>query len=105
MFKLNPSPTFKAVVKIPRAGEEPGDLEFIFKHKDSDDAKAFVEKAAASKDEAETLLEITDGWPDGAADGKFSKEALAKLLKDFHGAGFAIMRTYFKELAQGRTGN
>lgn len=104
MFKLNPNPTFTASVEIPRPGEDAGKIDFTFKHRTRDQVKAIIEASQGGKPDIEILDDIVDGWGE-SVDAKFSRKALEQLLQNFHGAGLAIMRTYFKELAQGRSGN
>ena len=47
-FELQPKPTFKANVEIPRAGEEPGVLTFTFRHKSADQIKEMEKREGAT---------------------------------------------------------
>lgn len=103
MFKLNPKPTFSAVVKIPVPGENAADLTIIFKHKRRDEVADFFQRAAAADTKDAILLEIVEGWKD--VDTEFSPEALHDLVQNYHGAVQAIFDAYLIELSQARKGN
>lgn len=104
MFKLDPNPTFEATVKIPAPGGESCDLACVFKHRTRDELQAFVEKATSGEwSDLEATLEFLAGWKD--ADAEFSREAVFKLLQNYHGAAGALYRKYLEELTQARLGN
>lgn len=104
MFQLDPSPTFKATVKIPAPGGESFDLKVTFKHRTRDELKAYWSDATAGKmEDLAAVMQVLDGWEDVSA--KFSEEAVAKLLQNYHGAASAIFQSYLKELTQASLGN
>lgn len=59
-FTLQPKPTFKANVSIPRAGDEDGVLTFTFNHKPLKEL-ADLEKLEG-KTATDFLMEIISGW-------------------------------------------
>lgn len=99
-FQLQPKPTFKADVTIPRAGEDDGMLTFTFKH------KPIKELAALETLEGKTALdfisEITEGW---ALPDEFNRDNLDALLDNYPGALKAIVSTYYRELTGNREKN
>lgn len=104
MFQINPSPTFKATVKIPAPGGESFDLRVIFKHRTRDDLKAYWADATAGKmQDLPAVMAILDGWED--VSDEFSEEAVGKLLQNYHGAAAALFQSYLKELTQASLGN
>lgn len=104
MFKLDPSPTFKATVKIPAPGGESQDLVCLFKHRTRDDLQALVTKAnAGDLSDLDATMEFLAGWE--GADAEFSREAVEKLLQGYHGSARALYLKYLEELTQARLGN
>lgn len=104
MFKLDPSPTFRATVQIPAPGGGSQDLACVFKHKTRDDLQAFVQRASEGElSDIDATMEFLAGWED--TDGEFSREAVEKLLQDYHGAARALYLKYLEELTQARLGN
>ncbi|ELY4544122.1 hypothetical protein SNN69_002875 [Cronobacter sakazakii] len=99
-FTLQPKPTFKANVTIPRAGDEDGVLTFTFKHHSLDNL-AQLEKAD-EKTAADFLMDIVTGW---ALPDEFSRENLEILLNNYPGALKAITETYYRELLGNREKN
>ncbi|MGC0890450.1 phage tail assembly chaperone [Pantoea agglomerans] len=99
-FTLQPKPTFKAVVSIPRAGEEDGQLTFTFKH------MALGELAELEKLDDKTacdfLAEIVAGW---ALPEECTPQNISTLLQNYPGAMLAISRTYYNELLGHREKN
>ena len=95
-FQLQPKPTFKADVTIPRAGEDDGVLTFTFKHKPVKELASL--ETIEGKTALDFLLEITEAW---ALPDEFSRENLETLLDNYPGAMKAIIETYYRE----RTGN
>ncbi|HCI6019538.1 TPA: hypothetical protein NPN74_001580 [Klebsiella quasipneumoniae subsp. quasipneumoniae] len=99
-FKLTPNPTFKATVKIPRAGDGDGELTFTFKH------HPLNELADKEKLEGKTALdfitEIATGW---ALGDEFNRENLETLMNNYPGALKAITETYYRELLGNREKN
>ena len=75
-FTLQPKPTFKANVSIPRAGDEDGLLTFTFNHKPLKEL-ADLEKLEG-KTATDFLMEIISGW---ALPDTFNAENLSLLLE------------------------
>lgn len=105
MFKIAPNPTFLAEVAIPVPGGGKEKLKLVFKHKTREQLEQYIERSRGTTPEEEPglLTEIIDGWQD--VDQEFSREALAELLSNHHGAGFHIMEAYIDELTGRRRGN
>jgi len=99
-FTLQPKPTFKANVTIPRAGEDDGVLTFTFNHKP---LKELVEQEKMEgKSVTDFLLEIIAGW---ALPEAFNAENLALLLENYPASVRAISETYYRELMGQREKN
>lgn len=100
MFKLQPNPTFKATVSIPRAGEKDGQLTLTFNHKP---LKALAEmEKLEDKTALDFISEIVAGW---ALPEECTSENLGVLLENYPGAMSAITRTYYNELLGNREKN
>ncbi|VYU55938.1 hypothetical protein [Metakosakonia massiliensis] len=99
-FLLQPKPTFKADVTIPRAGEEDGKLTFTFRHKPIKELAAL--ETMEGKTAVDFLHEITEGW---ALTDEFSRDNLEILLDNYPGAMKAIVSTYYRELTGNREKN
>ena len=102
-LKLDPSPTFWSKVDIPIPGAPKGvEIECEFGHMDRDAFAVFTDTATARTDIDGTMA-ILRSWrgPDAA----FSREAVAKLLQNYHGASFAITEKFCSELGKLRSGN
>ncbi|MDQ2139588.1 phage tail assembly chaperone [Alcaligenaceae bacterium B3P038] len=104
MFKIVAKPTFEAVVKVPMAGEEPGDLRLVFKHKTRKEVDEYFEYVKSSADrDGLVLSQIVEGWKD--VDTEFSVEALETVCQNYHGVITAIFDTYLSELNKAREKN
>jgi hypothetical protein len=105
MLKLTPNPTFKAKVLIPVPGDDKGtEILCTFKHMDRDTFAAYsAPDAAAKRTDAESVLGVLVGW-DGI-DAAFSPETVADLIRQYHGAAFAIVSAYAVELTKARAKN
>lgn len=99
-FQLQPKPTFKADVKIPRAGDDDGMLTFTFRHKPLKELAAL--ETMEGKTAVDFLVEITEGW---ALPDALSQENLEVLLDNYPGAMKAIVGTYYRELTGNREKN
>ncbi|WP_318387713.1 phage tail assembly chaperone [Enterobacter sp.] len=99
-FNLQPKPTFKADVTIPRAGDEDGVLTFTFRHKPIKELAAL--ETLEGKTALDFLTEITEGW---ALPDEFSRDNLEVLLDNYPGAMKAIVATYYRELTGNREKN
>ena len=103
MFKLEPNPTFWAKVMIPVPGDEPIPVEMEFRHFSR---KRLEEMREAESDKVIGISyceQIVIGWRD--VEQEFSRDALERLLDNWHGAGLAIFVAYHRELQQGRQKN
>jgi hypothetical protein len=99
-LKLTPDPTFKTKVAIPVPGAGTADVEFVFKHRTKDEAKAWLDQAEDS--DAESILAIATGWN---LDDEFNEENITKLCQSYAGAAVAIVNAYLGELRGTRTKN
>lgn len=100
-FTLNPTPTFKATVEIPRPGTDAGEIEFVFKHRTRDQFKELVDSMADKKD-VELVMDVASGW--NLAD-PFDAEHVEMLLQNYFVSGETIVTTYLRELTAGKLGN
>jgi Domain of unknown function (DUF1789). len=99
-FTLQPKPTFKANVTIPRAGDDDGVLTFTFNHKPLKEL-AELEKLDG-KSLTDFLMDIIAGW---ALPDEFNAENLAILLENYPSAIKAIPEVYYRELMGQREKN
>lgn len=99
-FTLQPKPTFKANVTIPRAGDDDGVLTFTFNHKPLKEL-ADLEKLEG-KTATDFLMEIIAGW---ALPDAFNADNLGVLLENYPAAMKAIPETYYRELLGQREKN
>lgn len=99
-FQLQPKPTFKVDVAIPRAGDDDGVITFTFRHKPLKELASI--ESMEGKNAVEFLLDITDGW---ALPDAFSQENLETLLDNYPRALEAITRHYYNELMGNRQKN
>lgn len=107
MFRLQPNPTFSAVVKI-STPQGPVPLKLEFKHMGK---KALADWTAESNDkpDIEVIGPIVCGWSDVFdCDGipvPFSHDALSQLLSDYSPAAREIFMTYVRTLTEGKLKN
>lgn len=113
-FKLNPKPTFKADVSIPRPGEEDGVLAFTFKHKTRSQLEQLEKSLRDTLDQQSStgiygnqpmvdfLLEICAGW---ALPEEFSRENMLVLLDNYPRAFDSIATMFTRELMAARGKN
>jgi len=99
-FTLQPKPTFKAVVSIPRPGDEDGKLTITFRHMPLADLAALEQ--LDNKTAIDFLTDIVAGW---ALPEECSRENLETLLQNYPGAMHAITRTFYDELLGNREKN
>jgi hypothetical protein len=95
-LKLVANPTFKAKVEIPVAGGDPVPVEFIFKHRTKTALEEFV-KTRTGKSDAESFMEMVEGWE---LDDPFNKESVELLCDNYIGAGLETYRVYLDQLMQ-----
>lgn len=106
MFVLQPKPTFKLSVAIPRLDDEDATIEFEFNHKDRKGLKAYFDslgEGETARKDVDALGELVKGW--SGVDVKYSSEALGTLFDNFPGAPVAILEAYTKALAEGKRKN
>lgn len=118
-MRIDPNPTFPATVGLTVPGQkETAALEIVFRHKDTEALRAWMEgrpaggEAAgppAPRTDAEFLGEVVAGWSgmqDAAgADVPYTPEAFARLLKNYPTAAGEIYRAYLRELTESRLKN
>lgn len=102
MLKLKADPTFKAKVAIPVPGQKAVEITVEFRHMTREEFQSWANPAEPRGD-IETVMQIACGW-DGV-DAAFSRENVALLLENYHGASWAIGERYGKELNVARLGN
>lgn len=95
-FTLEPSPTFKAAVKIPVPGAGFAPVEFTFKWRDRDGFKELAD-GMAERAPVDLLLDIACGWE---LEEPFDADSLTKLTDRYLGAFQAILDAYFGELTK-----
>ena len=100
-FSLVPSPTFKALVAIQVPGGKPVEVEFVFKHRDRENFKEFIDSLEGRSD-VEILLDIASGWE---LEDAFDEKSLEKLTANYMGAGRAVLDRYITELTAARAKN
>jgi len=109
MFKINPSPTFRAKVPLTVPGaEERSVIEIEFRHKGRTAFTAWWDSVLARKDAA-VLGDVIVAW-DGVIDDKgdpvvYSPEALAQLLDNYPASAMDILTTYRRALWESREKN
>jgi hypothetical protein len=103
MFKLDPSPTFWATVRLTVPGEaEPQAVELQFGHQSVDTLKAWLEDAK-ERDDRSTLATVVKGWR--GFDAEFSADAFQKLLQNYPAAASEIFGQYIRALTESRAKN
>lgn len=105
-FTLNPKPTFKLPVSIPRPGEDDGLVTLVVRHKtkkqlkDMEDAlKRAADLVDGGQEQGDApldyLAEIIESWN---IDSEYNRENLAFLLENYTRAFDSIVSAYTKEL-------
>lgn len=107
MLKLQPAPTFKARVGIPVPGQDKTvQVMCTFAHMTRDEYAAFsIGEGAAARSDVDSIMAILRGWDEADIDAAFSREAVALLIQQYHGAAFAIAEAYAIELKGARAKN
>lgn len=100
-FKLDPAPTFSAVVDIPVPGGTAAPVKFEFKHH-SKDQMAELFKPDSPMPDVELVLELVHSWE---LDDAFDEASVVKLLQNYQAAAGAIVRKYLAEIGPARLGN
>lgn len=99
-FQLQPKPTFKTTVSIPRPGESDGELTFTFRHKPIKELSAL--ETMDGKSSVDFLDSIIESW---ALPDELSRDNIEVLLDNYPSATRAIISTYYKELTGNREKN
>lgn len=103
MFKLDPTPTFKAPVQLSAPGQpRPIAVDVEFRHFDIDGLKAYYE-ALPGKTDLDGLLEVIVSW-DGF-DAGFSQESLTRLLKNYPTAAGELYAAFRREHMESKVKN
>ena len=96
------SPTFKAKVKIPVAGEaDPVEVEFTFKHRTKTGLDEFL-NSREGKTDAESFMDMASGWE---LEDPFALESVNLLLENYIGAAMATYHVYIDELVKAKVKN
>ncbi|TWI52984.1 tail assembly chaperone [Pseudomonas duriflava] len=98
LFKLDPNPTFDAVVSIPVPGSGKADVRFTFKHRSKSELAEFT-NANKDLDDVSLIQEIASGWE---LDDEFNAENIGRLVENYIGSGSAIYIKYLEELYQAK---
>lgn len=101
-LSLVPSPTFKAPVSIPVAGCEPVSVDFTFKHKTLDEAKAWFETIDDNESGESKILEVVESWD---LEDELTAENLRQLNQNYIGSLGEIAKGYMKALFLAKRGN
>lgn len=100
-IKLEPNPTFRAVVTIQPPGDgKPFDIDCEFRHKTTEQRDKF---AKSTENDLDAVREILVGWKDDAV--PYSDDALAVLIANYPNGAVAFIATYLRELMGARRGN
>lgn len=100
-LKLVAKPTFKAKVGIPVAGGDAVPVEFVFRHRTKTALDEWI-KSRADKSDAESFMEMVEGWE---LEDEFNRESVELLLENYVGAALATYRVYIDELVQAKLKN
>ncbi len=103
MIRLNPDPTFDALVKLTVPGQpEPVGVPMTFRHMAGDKLPEWF-ASSREKNKADALDEIIAGWSGVTGDDgtavPYSKDALATLLNNYQPATAEILRAWQLELS------
>lgn len=100
-LKLIADPTFSAKVAVPRAGLEPVEVLFTFKHRTKTQLDEFI-KTRAEKSDLESFLDMVVGWelPD-----EFNAENVGLILENYIGTALETYRVYIDQLLKAKVKN
>lgn len=106
IIKLNPDPTFKAVVGVSIAGQaEPVPVEFEFKYFPADEREAYFKRLETDETSiADALGHLIVGWGK-QIDSPFSPIALQQFLRNYPAAGRDIWHGYVREVGASKVKN
>lgn len=100
-LSLVANPTFTAKVAIPKAGGDPVELEFTFKHRTKSGLAEFM-TSRDDKTDTESFMDMVVGWE--LAD-EFNAESVDTLLENYIGTALATYHVYIDELVQAKLKN
>lgn len=100
-LKLVANPTFLGKVGIPVAGADPALVEFTFKHRTKTALDEFI-KSRADQSDADSVMDMVDGWD---LEDVFCKESVELLIENYIGAPLAIFDGYLDHLVRAKTKN
>lgn len=98
---LQPHPTFKGIVDIPCAGENPATVEFTFIHRTKSALDEFI-KTRVGVEDVTSFMAMVSGWD---LDEEWNANNVALLLENYIGAAQATFQAYVRLLVEGKTKN
>jgi hypothetical protein len=98
---LKVDPTFPAIVDIPKAGSEPVQIRFDFKHRTKDELNEFT-KTRADKTDVEYIMEMATGWD---LNDEFNAENINSVCQNYIASPLAIYMKYVDELVKAKAKN
>lgn len=102
-FKLQPNPTFKALVSLTVPGEaETSQIEVEFRHLGKRAVREYF-GGLGSQSDAEALSGLIIGWE--GVDAPYSSEALSQLLDNYPAAAIELFDSYRAELLEAKRKN
>lgn len=109
MFKLNPTPTFKAKVPLTVPGlPEPLAISVVFRHLNRKALASWLAKAPGRAD-AEIMHEVIESWSgvfnDEGREVPYDFTALTALLENYGAANGEFLRAFLSELTEAKRKN
>ena len=99
LFQIEPNPVFVCPVALPVPGGVPVEVNFRFRHMDTDAFYDMLNESRAKGEPAvDFLARFVDGWEGEQINAPFSLEALGKLVKNYPKSAKAIFRAFESEL-------
>ena len=104
MLKINPDPTFTAVVEVTVPGQDkPEKLKLSFKYRGKKEIVEFFKNNEGRK-ETDVFMDIVAGW-DGAVEAEYTKENVESFLNNYPAAASDIILGYSKLCMASRVKN
>ncbi len=100
-LKLNPEPTFKGKVLISVHGGNEADIEFTFRHRNTDDLAEWM-KGLEGRNKADLILEMALGWD---LSDTFNTESVKTLIANYAGSFDRVLEKYLSEMLQAKEKN
>lgn len=100
-LKLQPDPTFKVQVLVPKPGAEPVDLELTFRHRTRDELQTFLEEIK-TMDDVSMIQAMAIGW---GLDDEFTVANIRTLVQGYIAAPAEIFKGYVDALTGHREKN